>query len=45
MRKLLLLLLMGIFLSFPISASAQSDVSLSFATVQLWLNMTTPACW
>ncbi len=36
MRKLLLILIVGAFLSFPISASAQSDVTLSFATVQLW---------
>ena len=36
MRKLLLILLLGTFLAFPISASAQSDAALSFVTVQLW---------
>lgn len=36
MRKLILILLLGAFLAFPISASAQSDAALSFVTVQLW---------
>lgn len=36
MRKLILFLLLGMALAFPISTSAQSDVALSFATVQLW---------
>lgn len=36
MRKLILAFLMGVFLAFPISASAQSDVDLAFVTVQLW---------
>lgn len=36
MRKLLLILVVGMFLAFPISASAQSDATLSFVTVQLW---------
>lgn len=36
MRKLLLILVVGMFLAFPFSASAQSDAALSFVTVQLW---------
>jgi len=36
MRKLISILLLGMFLAFPISASAQSDAALSFVTVQLW---------
>jgi hypothetical protein len=36
MRKLLLILAVGMFLAFPFSASAQSDAALSFVTVQLW---------
>lgn len=36
MRKLLLILVMGMILAFPFSASAQSDAALSFVTVQLW---------
>lgn len=36
MRKLILIFTLGMFLAFPFSASAQSDVSLSFVTVQLW---------
>ena len=36
MRKLLLILAVGMFLAFPFSASAQSDAALSFVVVQLW---------
>lgn len=36
MRKLISILFLGMFLAFPISASAQSDAALSFVTVQLW---------
>lgn len=36
MRKLILIFLLGAFLAFPISASAQSDADLAFVTVQLW---------
>jgi hypothetical protein len=36
MRKLMLTLMLGAFLMFPISAFAQSDKALSFVTVQLW---------
>ena len=36
MRKLIMIFLLGAFLVFPISASAQSDAALSFVTVQLW---------
>jgi hypothetical protein len=36
MRKLLLILVVGMFLAFPFSASAQSDAALSFVVVQLW---------
>ncbi len=36
MRKLILIFLVGMFLAFPISASAQSDAGLDFVTVQLW---------
>ena len=36
MRKIFLFLLLGAFLMFPVSASAQSDAALSFVTVQLW---------
>ena len=36
MRKLILIFLLGAFLAFPLSASAQSDADLAFVTVQLW---------
>jgi hypothetical protein len=36
MRKLILAFLVGVFLAFPISASAQGAASLAFVTVQLW---------
>lgn len=36
MRKLILIFMLGMFLAFPFSASAQSDAALSFVTVQLW---------
>lgn len=36
MRKLIMIFILGAFLVFPISASAQSDAALSFVTVQLW---------
>lgn len=36
MRKLILIFTLGMLLIFPFSASAQSDASLSFVTVQLW---------
>lgn len=36
MRKLILILILGMLLAFPFSASAQSNAGLSFVTVQLW---------
>lgn len=36
MRKLVLIFMLGVFLAFPFSASAQTNAVLSFATVQLW---------
>lgn len=36
MRKLILLLLIGTFLAFPISASAQDEAALSVVNVQFW---------
>lgn len=36
MRKLILILLLGMFLAFPFSASAQESSTLSVVTVQLW---------
>ncbi len=36
MRKSISLLLLGVFLLFPVSASAQNDAALSFVTVQFW---------
>ena len=36
MRKLISILILGMFLAFPISASAQSDATFSSVTVQLW---------
>jgi hypothetical protein len=36
MRKLILILILGMMLAFPISVSAQGDAALSFVTVQLW---------
>lgn len=36
MRKLISILFLGMFLAFPISASAQSDATFSSVTVQLW---------
>lgn len=36
MRRLLLMLVLGVFLAFPYSASAQSDVTISSVRVQFW---------
>lgn len=36
MRKLILLVILGMFLAFPFSVSAQDNAGLSFVTVQLW---------
>lgn len=36
MRKLTLILILGVFLAFPFSASAQGATALSLVTVQLW---------
>ncbi len=36
MRKLTLLLLLGILLVFPVAASAQNDAALAIVTVQFW---------
>lgn len=36
MRKLVLILLLGMLAAFPYSASAQDEAALSFVTVQLW---------
>lgn len=36
MRKLILILLLGMLLAVPVSASAQNGTALSFVTVQLW---------
>ncbi len=36
MRNITLLLLLGMLLAFPVSASAQNEAALSFVTVQLW---------
>ena len=36
MRKLIFILILGVFFAFPFPASAQTDVTLSNVTVQLW---------
>lgn len=36
MRNITLLLLLGMLLAFPVSASAQNEAALSFVTVQFW---------
>ena len=36
MRKLIMFLLLGMFLAFPFSASAQSGAEFSSVTLQLW---------
>ncbi|MBK9780045.1 MAG: zinc ribbon domain-containing protein [Anaerolineales bacterium] len=36
MRKLIMIFILGAFLAFPFSVSAQGDTAFSFVTVQLW---------
>lgn len=36
MRKLILILMLGVFFAFPFNASAQTDVTLANVVVQLW---------
>ncbi|GAB1469857.1 hypothetical protein MASR2M66_07340 [Chloroflexota bacterium] len=43
MRKLILLLMLGLLLAIPYSALAQGSASLSFVTVQLWPEYDQPA--